>query len=86
MLHLFSFIEKLGEEEHSSDWDIGVTIKYKESDKEIKIETEQGYSHIEIDGEDLLIENELGMGHYDDEDISYFRIPIMDIISIKYFD
>lgn len=86
VINLMDFIVTLGEEEHSSDWDIGVKIIYKVNGIEREIITEQRFSHIEIDGEDLLIENELDMGDYNDDDISYHRVPIMDIIEIKYYN
>lgn len=80
-IKLKDLIFELGESEHSNDWDPSIKITF--NNERESIETEPGYNVIEIDNDDLLIENELGMGDYDDEDQSYFRIPISSIETIQ---
>ncbi len=76
-------ILKLGEFEHSSDWDPASIIILND---QTRIGDEPGYEVFSISGDNLLLEhpNENGESPDEDEDC-YYTIPIMDIESVGVF-
>lgn len=76
IIKLYSFIEELGIEEHSGDWDLSLTIQYQDKLKIRTYRSESGYSNIEI------IDNKL---HIEDEFFTKI-IPIESLISIHLHD
>jgi hypothetical protein len=77
-----SLIEELGWIEHTGDWDLSITITTKTG----TLETDPGYSVIQIQGDDILIEDDIDSGGQVDGDSAYHTFPISQIISISLTD
>lgn len=83
LLLVKQLILDLGDAEHSGDWDPYIKLGYWDDNQElVYITTQNGYHVMQIDSDDILLEDELGMAPYQDEDISYYRLPIASIHSI----
>lgn len=72
------FIETVNQKESK-----GHSISWEDLDGN-KWETDQGFTHIEIQGTNLLIEDSLGNGDQDDEDQSYHIVSMDNLKSIQY--
>jgi len=83
-LQTIDFAIRLGELEHTGDWDPSIIIHYWDQNQELqRIETDCGYYIMDIQNENLLLEDAPGRGQQEDEDISYHVIHIQTIHSIS---
>lgn len=84
LIRTLELLSYLGEEEHSSDWDLHLTIYRKDG---LPIETDYGYYIMQIQGKMLLIEDseESDAPREDGGEDIYWTIPITDIIKIEIY-
>ena len=82
LIRTLELLSYLGEEEHSSDWDLHLTIHRRDG---LPIETDCGYYIMEIQGKMLLIEDseESDAPRHDGGEDIYWTIPMTDIIKIE---
>jgi hypothetical protein len=91
-------IDAVAEIEHSCDWDLNLTVRYKYESEIVELETEMGFANFEIG--DLTIEDEKDLitNHREITNIGFYSphpeerdpielvpitwIPLKDIISI----
>lgn len=78
-----AMITKLGQQEHSSDWDPALSVILTDN---TTIGNEPGFDIATIREDNLLLEHPDDNGESPDEDKDcYYTIPIMDIRSLAFY-